>query len=149
MQVSLGKNESVGRLAFNFRGSREEPVSLLFPVSGSHWNSWAQDLLPPPSNPVIAGWVFLSLHYFVLLFVSLFHIYLFSKNVYLFSERERRRGEGQRERERGKKSHAGSALSAESNVGLDPTNHEIMTSAEIKSQMLNWLSYPGAPLFYI
>ena len=27
----------------------------------------------------------------------------------------------------------------------DPTNHEIMTWAEVKSQMLNQLSHPGAP----
>ena len=33
----------------------------------------------------------------------------------------------------------------EPDKGLDLTNREIMTSAETKSQMLNRLSYPGAP----
>ena len=31
-------------------------------------------------------------------------------------------------------------------VGLDLTTQEIMTWAETKSQMLNWLSHPGAPV---
>ena len=35
--------------------------------------------------------------------------------------------------------------STESNAGLNFTNQEIMTRAKIKSQMLNELSYPGAP----
>ena len=34
--------------------------------------------------------------------------------------------------------------STEADVRLDPKNSEIMTRAEIKSQMLNQLSYPGA-----
>ena len=33
-------------------------------------------------------------------------------------------------------------------MGLDLTNLEIMTWAEIKSWMLNWLNHPGAPTFY-
>ena len=33
--------------------------------------------------------------------------------------------------------------------GLDPTNCEIMTWAEIKSQMYNWLSYPSAPYVWL
>ena len=32
-----------------------------------------------------------------------------------------------------------------SDTGLDPTNCEIMTLAEIKSQTLNRLSHPGTP----
>ena len=36
-------------------------------------------------------------------------------------------------------------VSTEPDVELELTNREIMTSAEIKSQMLNRLSHPGAP----
>ena len=36
-------------------------------------------------------------------------------------------------------------LSAEPDTGLEPTNHEIITQAKIKSQMLNQLNHPGAP----
>ena len=49
--------------------------------------------------------------------------------------------EGQRERER--ESQANSPLSVEPDTGLNPT-----TQAEIKSQMLNWLSHLGAPEFH-
>ena len=34
---------------------------------------------------------------------------------------------------------------AEPDAGLELTNREIMTRAEIKSQTLNQLSHPGAP----
>ena len=37
-------------------------------------------------------------------------------------------------------------LRAEPDTELDLMNHEIMTRAEIKSQTLNRLSYPGAPV---
>ena len=36
-------------------------------------------------------------------------------------------------------------VSAEPDVGLNPTNQEIMTQAEIKSPLLNRLSHEGAP----
>ena len=36
-------------------------------------------------------------------------------------------------------------VSTEPDVGLDLTNCEIMTRAEIKSQMLNRLSHPDTP----
>ena len=36
-------------------------------------------------------------------------------------------------------------VSSEPNAGLDPMDHENMAWAEIKSQMLNWLSHPSAP----
>ena len=61
-------------------------------------------------------------------------------------EREKdtaRAGEGQRERDT--ESKAGSrlrAVSAEPDVGLKPTNHDHDRS---ESQMLNRMSYPGAP----
>ena len=61
---------------------------------------------------------------------------------YLFWEKEREsvctggaESEGERER-------IPSRLHTVS-VGLEPTNHEIMTWAEIKNQALNWLSHPG------
>ena len=37
----------------------------------------------------------------------------------------------------------------ETNVGLNPMNHEIMTWTEIKSQMLNGLSHPGTPTSFV
>ena len=54
-------------------------------------------------------------------------------------------GEGQRERwgERIPIRHL--AVSPEPGLGLDPTNTEIITCGEIKSQLLNWPSHPGAP----
>ena len=53
-----------------------------------------------------------------------------------------RRGGAEREE---REFQAVSVLSAEPDVGLEPTNHEIMTWAETKSWMLNQLSHPGAP----
>ena len=50
-------------------------------------------------------------------------------------EREREQGRG-RERE---------TQAVVTDAGLNPTNHEIMTQAKIKSQTLNRLSHPGAP----
>ena len=69
---------------------------------------------------------------------------------YLFIlERERVRvseqGRG-RERRRERIPSSLFTVSAESNVGLKPTNGEIMTWAKIKSQSLNWPSHPGAPI---
>ena len=54
-----------------------------------------------------------------------------------------REGERERERERERISSSLSTVSAEPNAGLELTNLEIMTLAEIKSQMLNPLSHPG------
>ena len=68
------------------------------------------------------------------------------KFIYLFWEREREhecaRGvekEGQRIPSRF------CMVSTKPNAELDPTNCEIMTWAEVKSQTLNWLSHSGAP----
>ena len=65
-----------------------------------------------------------------------------------YFERERERvsqGWGERGRERvpGRLR----TVSTEPDAGLDPTNCEIMTQVEIKSQMLNLLSHPGAQHF--
>ena len=65
-------------------------------------------------------------------------LYIFLMFIYLSWEQERA---GNRERIP-TRLHA---VSAEPNVGLDPTNREIMAWAEIKSLMINWLSHPGAP----
>ena len=63
--------------------------------------------------------------------------------IYVFWEKERELGRSrERERERERETQAGSELLVQ---GLDPMNYEIMTLAEIKSQMLNRLSCPGAP----
>ena len=54
-------------------------------------------------------------------------------------------GEGQREREGDKILSRLHTVSAEPDSGLEPTNREILTRAEIKSRTLNRLSHPGAP----
>ena len=46
-------------------------------------------------------------------------------------------GEGQKERLRERISSKFHAVSTEPDAGLDPTNHEIVTRAEINSQTLN------------
>ena len=63
---------------------------------------------------------------------------------YLFRERAQAE-EGQKERERERIPNRLYTVSPEPDVGLEPTNWEIMTCAEIKSQTLNQLSHPGAP----
>ena len=81
----------------------------------------------------------LDLRRAVLLYM-LFYFYLF------ISERERARAwarEGQRGRERiPSRVHA---VSTGPDVGLDLTNCESVTWAEVQSQTLNWLSHPGTP----
>ena len=64
-------------------------------------------------------------------------------NVYLFWERESMGEQGRgREREREKPRQA-LCYQSGAQTGV-PVNQEIMTWAEIKSLMLNWLSHPGA-----
>ena len=64
-------------------------------------------------------------------------------NIYYF-EREYKQGRGaERERER-ENPKQDPHRQAESNMGLEITNCEIMTWAEIENQMLNWLSHPGS-----
>ena len=70
--------------------------------------------------------------------------FLFFSCLFIYFERETER-ERDRERGRERESQAGSMLSAEPNAGLDPTNREIMTRAEIKSRTLNGLSHPASP----
>ena len=71
---------------------------------------------------------------------------IFFKFIYFERDREHEH-EKKRGRERGREKiptriHA---VSPEPNLGLNPMNHEIMTSAKIKSGTLNQLSDPGAP----
>ena len=77
-------------------------------------------------------------------------LFFFFFSFYLFTLRHRGRGSasmGERQRKRQRKSQAGSIPSAESYTGLNlMTDSEIRTWAEIKSQMLNQLSHPGARL---
>ena len=67
--------------------------------------------------------------------------------------RKRERRGRDRERREERESQAGSvpiayqliAIGTEPHSGLDLTNHEIMTRAEIKSQTLSHLNHPDAP----
>ena len=56
---------------------------------------------------------------------------------------------GDREGERERESQAGSTFSRKPAAGVKPTNREILTWAEIKSQTLHQLNHPGAPLWKI
>ena len=51
-----------------------------------------------------------------------------------------------RSRERGRENPKQAPRCTEPDVGLKLINHEITTLAEIKSQTLNQLGYPGAPI---
>ena len=55
--------------------------------------------------------------------------------MYLFLERDRQRIPSRLD-----------TVSTETDMVLDPMNHEIMTWAEIKSQVLNQLNYPDSPI---
>ena len=70
--------------------------------------------------------------------------------VYLFilreREREREGGSGGGEGERGRLGNRFHTVSTESSEGLQLTNCEIMTRAEVKSWMFNQLSHPGVPI---
>ena len=63
---------------------------------------------------------------------------------FIYFERETRAGE-ERERGRERISSRLLAVNSEPDTGLSLTNSKIMAWAEIKSQMLNQLSYPGTP----
>ena len=64
---------------------------------------------------------------------------------YLFGEKAReKRGGAEREGEKETPSRL-RAISAEPDAGLKFSNHEIMTCAEIKGQILNGRSHPGTP----
>ena len=56
-----------------------------------------------------------------------------------------KKGEMGRDRRRARILSRLHTVRAEPDAGLEPTNCEIMTWAEIRSQLLNQLSHPGAP----
>ena len=55
-----------------------------------------------------------------------------------------RAGVGQREKERERIPSRLCAISAEPDAGLELTNREVITRAEIRSRTLDRLSHPGA-----
>ena len=65
-------------------------------------------------------------------------------NLFTLRDREEARVREGADRERERIPSRLQAISTEPNGRLEPRNCEIMTQAEIKSQMLNWLSHPGA-----
>ena len=64
--------------------------------------------------------------------------------IYLFWKSESKHEKGGK-RERGRIPSRLRTVSAEPDTGLNPTNREIVTLAEIKSWTLNWRSHPSAP----
>ena len=66
---------------------------------------------------------------------------------YLFLRQKETEHEQRRVRERGRERIPSRlcAISKEPDGGLNPTNCEIMSQAEIKSHILNLLSHPGVP----
>ena len=75
--------------------------------------------------------------------VVLFCFKHFFKKVFIYFERERER-EGERQRERLPSGIC--TVTEEPDSGLRVTNREIMTRAATKSQTLNRLSHPDAPV---
>ena len=72
------------------------------------------------------------------------HFSGFFLSFYLFL-RERQMPKSQRERDRDNIPSSLRTVSTEPDAGLELMNQEIITWAETKSQMLNWLSHPGTP----
>ena len=90
------------------------------------------DFIHPWWVNLLGGSRSLKLHYF---FKTFFNIYLFLK----YKERQST-SRGGKERERETESEGGSrfwAVSTEPNVGLEPTNRETMTWAEVRC-LTNW-----------
>ena len=77
---------------------------------------------------------------------TFFIIFFNFKFIYFERERERAEGSGAERRRERIPSRLGT-VSVEPNTGLDLTNCKIGTWAKIKSQRLNLLTHPGAPLW--
>ena len=83
--------------------------------------------------------------------INFYHLSFFKFLKFIYFERQERINMSGREAEKSgeRESQAGSTLLLWTlEAGLKLTNDEIMTSVYTKSQMLNWLSHPGAPNFY-
>ena len=93
----------------------------------------------PSSHEVILFLLLLSFRSFFFLKEFLFFF------MFIYFERECEWGRGT-ERGRQRESQAGSTLSAKPDVRLKLVNHEIMTWAETKSQLLNRLNHRGTPV---
>ena len=74
----------------------------------------------------------------------IFFVTIFLKFIYFEREQKSASWEGE-ERGRDRIPSRLCAISTESDVGLNPMKHEIMTWAEIKSRTLNQLSHLGTP----
>ena len=105
---------------------------ILNAPSGDYWYFHLNDLLKKSFGS------FYVKHHWVVLFCFVLNF------IYLCWERG---AEAERERWRERIPSRLRAVSAEPNAGLELTNHEIMTCAEIKSQMINQMIHPGAPDF--
>ena len=108
----------------------QEPHQCIFLINTAKWSLWKK-------RQIFVG--FLSFFFKI---KNFFNVYLF-----ILIERERERmSRGGAERQGEKEFQAGSTLpaSTEPEVGLELTDHEIMTWAKIKSRTLNQLSHPGA-----
>ena len=83
------------------------------------------------------------------LFISYFFLFSFKKMFIYFWERQKESKWG-RGRERGRQRIPSRlrAVCTEPIVGLKHTGCKIMIWAKTKSQMLNWLKHPGAPILY-
>ena len=90
-------------------------------------------------KPWFLFWDFCAFLYGLFLFLSFF----FYKCLFIFETESASRGEAERKRER--ISSRLCTVSTEPDEGLNLTNHEIMTWAEIKSQTLTRLSHPCTP----
>ena len=102
-------------------------------VRGIHVHCWWECKMAQSLWKTV--WRFLTKWNIVFFFWSLF-IYLWER------EHKQRRG---RERGRQKIPSRLHTVSSEPNVGLELTNREIMTRAEIQSWTFNWLSCPDTP----
>ena len=99
------------------------------------------------SNYRYVSWLMLPNILLIYYFSAFFFFFLFWSLFIWETERERV-GERQRERGRERIPSRLHTVTVEPDVGLKLTNRKIMTWAEMKSWMPNWLSHPGAPQYF-
>ena len=112
-------------------------------------NVWDPIIHPLSNVLIVISWTSIEWHLIVVLtcmssISNHLFICFFFKFIYSFWERERKRVSGVGEEREGERESQGG--STEPDAGLNPMNQEITTWAEIKSQTLNRMSHPGAPL---